>query len=89
MDLHTPKREGTMTTATTRKVSEAAIVQRIRRRMAQTSERLSSCRPGTRWHNDLGDWYAVDDHNNVTARHIDLEEFAKELGVLAENERAE
>jgi hypothetical protein len=78
-----------MTATHTTKVSQTALVQRIRRRMAETSERLSSCRPGTRWHNDLGDWYAVDDHNNITARHIDLEAFAKELGVLAENERAE
>jgi hypothetical protein len=64
----------------------AAVEARVRRRLAHDGEVLRKTRPGKTWakHN-CGDYYVVDVRTNfVIASHCDLDDLARELGVLAE-----
>jgi len=71
-------------------VSQRAIVQRINRRLANDQQTLRVTRPGSRWANDLGAFYIVDNdplgRENLVAAHVDLETLARELGVLEPGE---
>ena len=62
------------------KVSESAVVQRIRRRLRHDGERLVKAR---RYEPTLGDWYVLDGRNIPTCVDIELEGFARELDVLS------
>lgn len=54
-------------------VSRAAVLKRVNRKLARSNQILRTYRSCT--------------HRNVTiAEHIDLEQFARDLGVLAEHE---
>jgi len=67
-------------------VSERALVQRVNRMLAQEDQALKKTR-GSRWLNDLGAYYTADlQHNAILDRMVDLEEFGKEFGMLAEYE---
>jgi hypothetical protein len=68
-------------------VSPGALVRRINRALADQGERLKTTR-GDRWRGDLGDYYVVDlNLNAIVGQHVDLEEFGRELKVLAPGER--
>ena len=64
-------------------VTKHAIIKRINRRLAAADRRLRVCR-GQHARLDLGDHYVVDVNRNVVVgTHVDVEAYARELGVLA------
>ena len=60
--------------------NEKSRVQRINRKL--DGERLKLCRYDSRWINNLGRCYLIDNYNCLVASDIDLEDYAKELGVI-------
>jgi len=62
-------------------LSLRAVTQRIRRVLAKDSEKLLVSRSNMERSN-FGNYYVVDDRNNVIACHCEIEDLAKELGVL-------
>jgi hypothetical protein len=78
-------------------VSEGALIKRINRRIggydAKTytawGERLRKLR-GDRWWTDIGSYYTVDwNTGNLGDRHIDLEQYGREVGALAPDEEVQ
>lgn len=68
-------------------VSKTAAVKRVNRRLPREGKRLCVSRRGGECAN-LGSYHVVDVRTNpVTASHVDLEDIARELGVLATNEK--
>lgn len=68
-------------------VTRRALFQRINRALAERDEVLKKLR-GDRWWPDLGDYYVVNIRvNGVVAKHVDLADFGRELGVLAPYEK--
>jgi hypothetical protein len=69
-------------------VSERALMGRINRVLAKsaTPERLVRCRFGSRWFGDCGRYSAVNSNNYVTATHVDLGTWGREMGVLKSGE---
>ena len=64
-------------------ISERALAARVSRRLSKDGERLKACKEDSRAFNSLGRYYVVDiERNVVTDRRIDLEAFARKLGVL-------
>ena len=64
-------------------VTEKALYQRINRKLRQRDEVLKRSRASTEL--DLGKYFVVDLHRNaVTSHHIDIEDFGKQIGVLAD-----
>jgi hypothetical protein len=67
-------------------VSLRALVQRINRKLVHENEQLKATR-GDRWRHEQGDYYIVDHSRRwIVAKHVDVEELGRELGVLAEFE---
>jgi len=66
------------------KVSERAVIQRIRRKLRHEGMLIRKTR-SERWIRDLGDWYVMDGCNRFVGRleRQELEEYARELRVLA------
>ena len=65
------------------KVSERAALARLNRAMANAEEVVKKARPGSRAFNELGEYYAINTGSNVvTATHIDLEKWGREVGAL-------
>lgn len=65
------------------KVTRRALEARLRRHLAAEGLSLKKCRSDSRWHNDFGDYYAVDaSANAVRDTHIDLEGWTREAGLL-------
>ena len=69
-------------------ITRKALISRINRRLAHDGERLRSPR-GELGRQELGDFYVTDDNNCVTAKDVDPEEWARELGVLRPREQVE
>jgi len=68
-------------------VTQRALMQRLNRALRPRDEMVRQAR-GDRARQDLGDFYVVDAHRNVVVRQgIDLEAFAREMGVLKGYER--
>jgi hypothetical protein len=66
-------------------ISKRAAIARINRyyQREDSGYRLKTTR-GQRWRNDLGDHYILDIYRNwIIEKHIDVEELARELEVLA------
>jgi hypothetical protein len=64
-------------------VAERALVARINRKLAKHGESLRRCPPSSRWHLELGDYYAIDlNVNAVVRQRIPLESWGRELGCL-------
>ena len=61
-------------------LNEKSLVQRINRKL--DGERLKLCRYDSHWINNLGRCYLIDNYNCLVASDIDLEDYAKELGVI-------
>lgn len=72
------------------KVSERALVARIRRKLEKDGRVLKAGRRDSRWYAELGGWYIVDTAKNaVTSKHCDLEKLGRELGALKDFEEIE
>jgi len=68
-------------------VSEQAVLQRIRRKLAREYMTVRTNR-SDRWRSDLGNWYVVDLRTNfVRSAHTDLNQLGEAYGVLQPWER--
>jgi hypothetical protein len=75
-----------MTMTMTMTITESALIQRIRRKLKTTSYMLRKAR-GERQQVDCGRFYVIDTNLNALLwHHVDLEAFARELGVLRAHE---
>jgi hypothetical protein len=61
-------------------VIEKKLVQQINRRL--DGERLKLCRYDSRSFNELGRYYVIDNYNCLVSKDIDIQDYAKELGVI-------
>jgi hypothetical protein len=69
------------------KVSEAALIARLNRRLAHDDQRIKTCRCDSRSFPTLGRYYIHRfDYSVVADVDIDLEAWGRELGVLRDNE---
>lgn len=69
------------------KVSEAALIARLNRRLAHDDQRIKTCRCDSRSFNTLGRFYILDWRMNIVIdRDVDLEGWRGELGVLKDFE---
>jgi hypothetical protein len=76
--------------AKTTNVSRQAIMARLNRHLAHQGQALRQCAEGRRFHDSLGAVYVIDTARNlVITTHIDLEDFARSLGVLKRGERVD
>jgi hypothetical protein len=70
-----------------KKVSRAALIARINRRLAKDGEALRQCPENRRDYHILGDAYVIDLNRNVViSKHVDLRRYAKNLGALKPGE---
>lgn len=74
--------------AFTRTITEEALAARIRRALKKQSEFLTLKKSRSqRMRQDVGDWYVLDvNHNCIVDRYLNLEDYARELEVLADHE---
>ena len=71
-------------------ISERALLARVSRCLSKDGERLKTCKEDSRAFDTLGRYYVVDIQRNlVTDRNIDLEAYARKLGVLQAWEKLE
>ena len=63
-------------------ISERALVARINRSLSKTGERLRVCREASKWFDQLGRFYCVNNHNRVSATHVNMKQWAKELKAI-------
>ncbi len=69
-------------------ITEAALIARINRRLAQDGQRLCRTRQGSRDESNVGQFYIVaNDTNCVEASWCDLDALGREVGALRDNER--
>ena len=66
-------------------VSAEAVVKRVNRRMKILGIALKAVSPGPR-REHFGQFCVVGPHDLVTEKHVDLEQMARELGVLRHDE---
>ena len=71
------------------KVSERAMEARIKRALEKQGQILKKCRVDSRFYSDFGDYYIVNQSNNVEATHCTLLGLAKETGLLKAYEELE
>lgn len=64
------------------RMSFRAVKLRLARALAHEDQFLRACRVGSRWYAELGRYYVVDGRNNITAKHIDVEKWAREHKVI-------
>jgi hypothetical protein len=60
--------------------SEKNLVKRLNNKLSR--ERLRLCRFDSRYFGELGRCYSVDKNNYVVSKNVDLDDWAKELGVI-------
>lgn len=71
-------------------ITERALFARLNRSLKKEGKILRRCRQDTGGHAELGDVYCVDiERNLVEAKHVDIEEWARESKVLQAWERVE
>jgi hypothetical protein len=74
-------------------VSERALIQRLNRKIKEDDLVLKKCRPDSRAHNDLGDYFVVDINRNVIIERkldsVDLQSMGRAKKVLADWEALE
>lgn len=70
-------------------LNERAFLRRINRRLAKEGQQIKRCAFRSKHYSSLGRYYSVDIYTNcVTAQHIDLDEWGKEFGILATQEKS-
>jgi hypothetical protein len=68
---------------TTRSITTFALACRVRRRLARDRQLLRRCSRWSDHYATLGDYYLVAGHTHeVLARHVNVEQLARDLGVL-------
>ncbi|MCC6127432.1 MAG: hypothetical protein IT426_20940 [Pirellulales bacterium] len=69
-------------------VTESAIMKRINRKLnsADWPKYLKKTREGTTERDNIGKYYVLDNRNTVVDFHVNLESFARDLKVLADDE---
>lgn len=67
-------------------VSERAVLQRVNRALSHWDLRVRKTVRGSRAEFDLGEYFEVDTRNCCTHSNIDLESWARNLGVLKDYE---
>ncbi|MFM8494082.1 MAG: hypothetical protein ACKOEM_00955 [Planctomycetia bacterium] len=68
-------------------LSRRAVERRVAHRLIPQSLILRKCSPRSRWHSSLGDYYLTRVADRfVMATHQDLEELARELDAIREDE---
>ncbi len=68
-------------------LSRRAIEQRVARRLRAEGLVLRKCSPRSRWYSSLGDYYLCRESDRfLQAAHQDLDNLARELGVLSEGQ---
>ena len=66
------------------KLSEKAVIARINRKLAHTEQKLHKSR---RWDSDIRNYYIIGwRFNTLVASYDSLEQVAKDIGVLEDNE---
>jgi hypothetical protein len=70
------------------KISTNAVTKRIRRKLAHDGQSFHTYRewPTGPWSTDLGAFYVTDQRNCIVGAHLELEPFARGLGVLHDSE---
>ncbi len=69
-----------------RSITTPALAARVRRRLARERQLLRRCSPWSEQHGTLGNYYMVAAHtHDVLARHVNVEELARDLGVLPDH----
>jgi hypothetical protein len=72
--------------STTHSITTPALAARVRRRLARERQLLRRCSPWSEQHATLGNYYIVAAHSHdVLARHVNVEQLARDLGLLPEN----
>ena len=62
-------------------LTQRALTQRLARALARDGKRLRKTRAAPA-RSSVGDYYIINDSNGIVAHHVNLEQFAHELGVL-------
>lgn len=66
-------------------ITERALLGRINRKLAHDHKKMRKCRYGTMAYSNLGTWHVIDTYqNSLVDSKVDLETFARDLGVMAE-----
>ena len=67
-------------------ITTPALAARVRRRLARERQLLRRCSPWREQHATLGNYYIVAAHSHdVLARHVNVEELARGLGVMPDH----
>ena len=65
-------------------LTERTLIKRINRKLQQDNYSVMKiARPGSRDEDSLGRYYLLDDRNTVIDSHCNLEDYGRDLGVLA------
>jgi hypothetical protein len=71
-------------------VSKRALIQRVNRKLATEKQTLKTWRRSEMGRYDAGDLYLLDlSYNSILREYVDLDTFARELGVLTDYEELE
>jgi hypothetical protein len=69
-----------------RTITTPALAARVRRRLARERQLLRRCWPWDARHAERGDYFVLAAHtHDVLARHVNVEELARDLGLLPEH----
>ena len=67
-------------------ITTPALAARVRRRLARERQLLRRCSPWSEHHATLGNYYIVAAYSHdVLARHVNVEELARGLGVMPDH----
>jgi len=67
-------------------ITTPAVAARVRRRLARERQLLRRCWPWDTRHAERGDYFIVVAYSHdVLARHVNVEELARDLGVLPDH----
>ena len=71
---------------TARAITTPTLAARVRRRLARERQLLRRCWPWDTRHAERGDYFVLAAHSHeVVARHVDVEQLARDLGVLPDH----
>jgi hypothetical protein len=72
--------------STTRSITTPAVAARVRRRLARERQLLRRCSPWSEQRATLGNYFIVAAYSHdVLARHVNVEQLARDLGLLPEH----